>query len=222
MLDLYKYKSLFLIFCFVFVFGIANVSAEDETFQFNKEFDLKRACFDNGNFCGSGFVCNITLIYPDGTLLVNNLRMTDQTSFRNITISQTLNNQLGVVNAIESCNNVSNAGADTFPIFITADGKPPQQFPFQFSITILALLFVGVGLSSDRFRLFQTSGAMLMIVMGVITLYPGYSFINYSNLPGLGLGTILIGLGFYFMISHSFSRDDQQEGFEQKPEEVDQ
>ena len=56
-----------------------------------------------------------------------------------------------------------------------------------------------------------------MMIMGVITIYPGYSFINYTTLLGKGLGFILIGLGFYFLIEDSFSRNKQEDRFESQP-----
>ena len=77
---------------------------------------------------------------------------------------------------------------------------------------------VGVGFVTERLRMFKHLGSILLIIVGIITLYPGYNFINYSTLLGKALGFILIGLGFYFWIEDSFSRDKQEEGFnEGKP-----
>ena len=53
------------------------------------------------------------------------------------------------------------------------------------------------------------------MIMGTLTLFPGYNFINHTNLFGLSLGTILIAMGFYFLVEDSFSRKGQQEGFGQ-------
>jgi hypothetical protein len=190
----------------------------EEVFQFNKQFDLKRACSDNGFFCGNSFNCNITLIYPDGTLLKNNELMTNFVSYRNITITQSQNNQLGIIEVIESCNNVSDAGLDTFEIEITADGKPSQIFPTQFFPIILGFLMIAFGLFQERLRLFKHVGSLIIMVMGVITLYPGYSFINWSTLMGQTLGAVFIGLGFYFLIEDSFSRELQEEYYSQDNE----
>lgn len=201
---------------FIGILLISLVSAIDPVFQVNKEFDLKRACSDNGFFCGNDFTCNITLISPDGTLITNNTIMTDQISFRNITVTQVQNDELGIIKAIEGCNNVTLAGLDTFDIFITADGKPFQQFPIQFVVIILSLILVGVGLIQGRLRMFKHIGSMLMLIMGVITLFPGYSFINWTTLMGKGMGFGLIGLGMFFLIEDAFSRDEQDEHFEQK------
>lgn len=214
------------LFIYLFIFLLMGASPvvmaeKDPSFQFNTEFDLKRACFDDGFFCGTAFVCNITLVKPDGSLMINNSIMTNQGSFRNITIPQTDNDQLGFVTGIESCSNVTNAGPDTFTIQITGDGNEFLKFPHQFTFIIFALVMVMIGMITDRLRMFKHLGSMFLMVMGVLTLFPGYSFINYSNLLGLSLGSILIGLGFYFLIEDSFSRDKQEDSYDSQSVYVD-
>ena len=192
------------------------VGASNPTFQFNKEFDLKRTCDNGGLYCpDSTFNCNITLIYPDGNIMVKDQTMTNNFSFRNITISQSLNNQLGTVSAIQNCNNVSHGGVDTYDVDITADGKPLQPFPVQFVVIIFSFLFIVLGVVNDRLRMFKHLGSILLMIMGVLTIYPGYNFINYATLLGKGLGFTLVGLGFYFLIEDSFSRAKQEDHFEQ-------
>lgn len=212
-------KISFCLFIFL-ILALPIISAQDEdpTFQFNREFDLKRVCSDGGFFCGSDFECNITLVYPNGNILINNQVMTNQISFRNITINQSLNNQLGFIKAMESCNNVSSAGLETFDVAITADGKKFQIFPIQIVLIIIGLIMICVGITLDRLRLFKHLGSMFIMVMGVVTLYPGYSFINYSTLIGKVLGFTLVGIGFYFLIEDSFSRDKQEETYDQRSE----
>ncbi len=219
--------SKYFIFLFIIV-SLTSVVTSQQTldqqipsFQYGNEFDLKRPCFNNGEFCGSDFVCNITLIYPSGNILIDNQIMTNQSSYRNITISAVNNNQLGFVQGIESCSNSTNAGPDTFTIAITGDGKPFQKFPQQFSIILFSLILVIVGLIQERLRMFKHLGSILMMIMGVLTIYPGYSFINYTTLLGKGLGFILVGLGFYFLIEDSFSRAKQQDGYDQNQESDD-
>ncbi len=56
-------------------------------------------------------------------------------------------------------------------------------------------------------------GSMVIIVMGIITLFPGYSFINWTTLLGKALGFGLIGVGAYFLIDDAFSRDEQEVHF---------
>ncbi len=215
-------NKLYIILTSIILINLMLVSAiEDPTFQHNNAFDLKRGCSDLGFFCDSSFNCNITLIYPDGTILRDNQLMTDATSYRNITIVQSENNQLGFIKAIQSCNNGTSAGLETFDIAITADGKKFQVFPTQFPVILLGFLFIILGIvtTNERLRLFKHIGSLILLVMGVVTLYPGYSFINWSNLMGKSIGFSLIALGFYFLIEDSFSRSEQSERFQQDFEE---
>lgn len=204
-----KFFILFILFLFVPLASAAVSDSEELSFQHDKTFDLKRACANNGFFCGASTVCNITLIYPDGEILQDNVGMTFTSSYRNLTVPQSLNNQLGWIQAIQSCNNVTDANTDTFKIAITGDGEPPQDFPTQFSIIIFGFLLIGAGLINERMRLFQYAGAMLIMVMGVLTAYPGYSFINWSTLTGKALSSIFIGCGAYFLLEPAFSRNIQ-------------
>ncbi len=214
------------LFLFISVLLVGSFASAQETlieqipsFQFNHDFDLKRTCSDRGFFCDINFVCNISLVSPNGEILINNELMTNNNSFRNITITQEQNNQLGFVTGFESCNNVTNAGLDTFTIAITGDGNPYRDFPHQFVVIIFGLILVFVGLINERFNMFKSIGSMILMVMGVLTLFPGYSFINYSTLMGKALGFGLIGLGFWFLIEDSFSRNKQQERFGQPQED---
>lgn len=185
-------------------------------FAYGKTFDIKRPCFNNGTFCSGVATCNITISYPDGNVLQNNIPMSRNGSFFNRTIPSGLNNQLGNSPTIMSCCDGNDCGADTFDIQITGDGKPAQTFPLQFAVIFFAFLLIGSGLVQDRFRLFKYIGSLLLMVMGVLTLYPGYSFINWTTLMGKGIGFSSIGIGFYFLLEDAFSRDEQQDGLESK------
>lgn len=206
-----------LLFGIIFLLFFSFISA-DMTAQFNKDYDLKRPCFNNGTYCSSSSNCNITLVYPDGNLLLDNQVMNNKFSFHNVTIPQSSINQLGIIFGIMSCADGSLYGEDTFDLYITADGKEPKTFPIELSITVISLIMILSGSFNDRLSLIKTSGSILLMVMGIITIYPGYSFINYSTLPGLGIGTISIGIGFYFLISDSFSRNKQKGRYNRYPD----
>ncbi len=212
-------KSYLPILFFFFIVFTPLVFAEDVIIPFNKGVDLKRGCFDSGLFCEPAFECNITIMYPDKTLLFDNEPMTNQGSYYNITIIQPNNNQLGVMEAIQSCYNGTKAGRDTFNIEVTADGNSFRVFPTQFAVIIFSFILISSGFFIERLKLLTLGGSILMMLMGVVTLYPGYSFINHSTLMGKGVGTTLIGLGFYFLIQDNFSRSEQDERFTQPSEE---
>lgn len=216
-----KFPLLILVFLLVFLV-LPLTSAQDELiFKYNQEIDFKRTCLNNGTFCSSSALCNLTLMYPDGTLMVNNQVMSSNGSFWNITIAPILNNQLGIHKTIVQCTDGTTHGAETLDIIITGDGKPPQDFPIQFGVILFGFFLIVSGFVNERLRLFKHLGAILIMILGILTIYPGYSFINWTTLFGKSIGFVLIGGGFYFLIEDNFSRREQQEGYEQSPEEVD-
>lgn len=205
-----KIQTLFL--TFLLFFTLTFVSAvEDQSFKVNQDFDLKRTCDNNGFFCTSNVDCNITIIKPDGTIMIQDINMTFNPTFRNVTVLASDNNQLGFAKAIQGCANATNGGVDTFDIAITGDGNPWRQFPQEFFIIILGFIFIVLGFAKERLKMFKSIGSIIFMVMGILTLFPGYAFINWTTLMGKVLGFGLIGLGFYFLVEDSFGRGTEQE-----------
>lgn len=206
------------LFLFLFLLVVPLVYAgefPDPTFQVNTKAEIIRACSDRGFPCGSNFECNLTLSYPNGEIMLDSQKMTNNGSYRNITIPQGLNNKLGYHQAIMTCNNVSNAGTDIFNVVVTADGEPYQTIPFKFLLIVFGFLLMVPGLISKDLTIFKWIGAVVVFISGVLTLYPGYSFVNWSTLAGKTIGVVSIGGGFFLLIMDSFSRDKQVERFSQ-------
>lgn len=213
-------KNKLIIVMFGIILAIGFVVAEVELIiPFNQEFDLKRQCFNNGTFCSSATVCNSTIVYPDGAILTNNQEMTNQNSFYNLTLTNFNISQLGIMEVTMICDDpagqIIGSNVDTFQIEVTGDGFGFRTFPLEFSIIAFAFILIGISYTNDRLRLFRTVGGILAMMMGVVTLYPGYANLNYSTLQGLGVGLTTIGLGFFFMISDSLSFDRQVDHFDQ-------
>ncbi len=208
-----------MMFCMALLspFVVGQAIDTDLTFRFNQQLDLNRACFNNASYCSTLAVCNITIIYPDGEILVNDQTMTNQYSFHNISVINTDIDQLGRHQASMVCCDPANSlcGSDTFVIDITGDGFLPTTFPTQLSVLILGFGLITLSIFSDKLRLFKVVGGIMVMVMGAITLYPGWSNFNYSNIQGQLIGVSSIGLGFYFMVQDALSFDTQVSSFEQ-------
>ncbi len=209
-----KYKLIFALALVLVV--LPMVQAEVElTFAFNSDIDLKRPCFNNGTFCSSSATCSITVSYPDSTILLNDQNMNNNRTFHNISITADKVNQLGIYPVIMSCTDGALSGDDTFDIEITADGFAPKTFPIQLSFLIIGYMLVAVSMASDKLKLFRFLGAILIMIMGVVTIFPGYAGVNYTTLTGMAVGGISIALGFYFLIQDALSFDNQTKQFEQ-------
>ncbi len=214
--------SIFILILLALVMPLV-IAEEVITIPFNQEYDLKRQCFNNGTYCSSATVCNLTVNYPSGVNLVNNVLMTNQISFYNYTFPAVNISQFGrhisSVTCVDTGGDIHGNGFDTFIIEVTGDGGTERQFPIQIVFGLIGIALIVVGQFKEDLRIFQTFGGIMLMIFGVITLFPGYSGINYSNLMGQGLGMSGIGLGFYFLIERSFSRNKQAESFDQEFED---
>ncbi|KKM68572.1 hypothetical protein LCGC14_1459470 [marine sediment metagenome] len=209
-----EHKKLLLMILVGF-FLVGNISAA-LTFEQSKPTDIKIVCI-NAGFCTSAAQCNVSVFSPTEIVLLDGIEATQSTSlaFHNITLNSTQTSQLGTYRVGGFCKDGSVTQLIDFDFDITANGEPFQEFPTAFVIIILGIVFIILGLFKERFRLFKHIGAIILMVMGVITLFPGYSFINWTTLTGRVMGFSLILLGFYFLIEDSFSRDEQDQRFEQ-------
>ncbi len=205
----------------VSIFLVSSVSAA-LTFEQSKDIDIKIVCI-NAGFCTAVAQCNASVFSPTEVVLLDGVEATPSASlaFHNITLNSTQTNQLGTYRVGGFCKDGSVTQLIDFDFDVTANGEPFQEFPTAFVIIILGIVFVIIGLFNERLRLFKHMGAIVLMVMGVITLFPGYSFINWTTLTGKVMGFSLIALGFYFLIEDSFSRDEQDQRFTQEESEDD-
>ena len=194
------------------MFFLSFASAEIQTlgsFQQGKNINLIQTC-------ATCTFNNITSVLdPNSNEVIGNFPMTRTVSVYNFTLTSENATLLGkyIVNGIgdlDGTNTIWNYDFD-----LTADGKPFQKFPNQFAVILFALILIIFGLKDERYTLLKHMGSLIFMVMGVLTLYPGYNFINHTTLFGLALGSILVGIGFWFFIEDSFSRTSQEERFNQ-------
>ena len=186
------------------------------TFQQDTEVDIKIVCI-NAGYCTSTAVCNVSVFSPNDITLLNGIQTTQSSNlaFHNFTLNSTQTSSLGEYSVGGFCKDGSVTQLIDFDFDVTADGKEFQAFPNQFVVIALAFILVMFGLFNERYTLLKHMGSLILMVMGVITLFPGYNFINHTTLFGLALGSSLIGIGFWFLIEDAFSRTSQEERFHQ-------
>jgi len=192
-----------LVLPFLFFFSMTLVSgASDDRVIIKQvtEFDLTRPCFNDGAFCSSAAICNITISRPDGTILINNSRMTNQISYHNKTLSKSQTSNPGNHEAIMSCTDGTESGADTFDILVSPSGSDDNSlgsllllaFGFLFSIGIIT---IGFNKNDPIIVLF---GGMGLFVFGLYTLLSGVG--NYRNTLTEGTSLIVLGIAGYISI----------------------
>ncbi len=199
---------------FVGIFLITIISSL--TFQQNNDVDVKIVCI-NAGFCSSSAFCNVSVFSPNDITLLDGIQATQSPNlaFYNFTLNSTQTSSLGKYSVGGFCKDGSVTQVIDFNFDVTADGKEFQAFPNQFAVILLGFLLIIFGLFNERYTLLKHMGSLILMVMGVLTLFPGYNFINHTTLFGLVLGSTLIGIGFWFLIEGAFSRTKQQERFHQ-------
>ncbi len=205
----------------IIMLGIFFLSfASSETFQQATVADVKLVCI-NAGFCSAATNCNLSVLSPSDVLLLDAITATQSASLGsfNFTLNSSQTSELGEYRVGGFCKDGSVTNIIDFTFDVTANGEPFQEFPTSFIIIFLGVIFIIMGLFQERLRMFKHMGAIVLMVMGVLTLFPGYSFINWTTLTGKVLGFSLIALGFYFLIEDSFSRDKQDEFFTQEEED---
>lgn len=210
------FSLLFFLFLVIPLVSSQEITTNDITVPFNELYDVKRQCFNNGSFCSTSATCNLTIINSAGHADVANLEMTNQNAFHNRTI---LINALGIGSATMTCEDsggdLDGKSFDQFRVEVTGDGLKFQVFPYQFFILIIGIFGIALGKWKEDLGLLQIIGSIVVMIFGVVTLFPGYAGINYSNLIGQSLGVASLGIGFWFMIEQSFSINKQVETYQQ-------
>ncbi len=165
---------------------------------------------------GGCTVVNLTkVMFPNQSIaLLGEFPMTENGSNYNFTFSNI--DTLGTYTYdAEGVDPNSIVVGQTCSFEVTTDGNPIQIFPYQFALIFFSFLLIFLSYFNERLNLFKYLGSIMIMTLGVITLYPGYSLINWTTFTGQLLGINLIGLGFYFLIEDSFSRKEQALRFDQ-------
>lgn len=134
-----NYKILMIFVMLLLV--LPMISAQEEPKFLTKvgvELDYKDNCFNNGTFCNPTSLCNLTVLYPNSTILLDNQPMTNQLSFHNFTFTGEEINAVGFYQSIVICKDGSVEGADT-PIFqatITGNVLTPEESRIYLLLTV--------------------------------------------------------------------------------------
>lgn len=100
---------------------IGSVSAT-EVYKAGDLIDLKQGCYNSGTFCSSATVCNITVIYPNATVLINAGEMSNQGGYFNYTLPEGLYT-LGTYRYDITCKDGADSNFNSFNFDITPNGE---------------------------------------------------------------------------------------------------
>lgn len=112
--------------CIVFVLIVLPSVIATPSYYYKQKTntDLKVSCFDENNtYCTASTTCNITIFYPNSTVLINNQNMTHNPSFYNYTLTAKHTEFMGEYSVVVFCDGQgTDDGYSTFTYAITKEG----------------------------------------------------------------------------------------------------
>jgi len=174
--------------------------------------DIKVSCFDIQNdLCADSVNCNITAVYPNGTLFIDEQEMSYNANYFNYTTPSELKTK-GEYNAVVSCESGTTYGYITFSFYVTnypvISGSSNQGLV---AIGILASsLFISIIFMTMGFKFSNKPIAVFFILMScifiVIAVQQGYTYSSDILVSESASGfqfTLYIGL-FYGLLAMAF------------------
>lgn len=170
---------------------VESESSENIRFyhEFNTNLTIKEKCRVDGEICGSGFTCNLTILEPNQDYVVNTVPLIGTGTYRTFDLNESQTVPNGIYETTVDCGNSTTFGSNTFFYQITPDGSPPidtgQSVIYTVSMVLLMLIicflvFVSTKLKSGPVALSMLSFSVLLMVFAV-----GFSL----NLIELSFGT---------------------------------
>lgn len=150
-----------------------SIYAEPDLFyKKGSMIDIKTACSSLGTSCVNA-ACNISVAYPDSTIMVNNQQMTKTGLFYNYTLPDS--SILGEYQCVVACQDQVGNATTTFSFQVTNNGFFNNDYTVIIAIAICAIiLFFFV------FKITDTYLQFLLLVFGILfaLLIPAYFMIR--------------------------------------------
>jgi len=210
-----------IIFLLIIVLTLFPLISGQEVFKQNEVAEIKVPCFNNGTLCSTSATCNITVIYPNGTSVVDNQEMTlsDTYSYYNYTLNENQTVKTGEYDLIVWCQDGVYSGFSTFPITINPTGEELTDtlgfttIGIIFSIIAIAFMFLLLANKfADSDKLFPIALFFFLVtfILIIYSIHLGYIFSRDILFPlsteggqwkiYLGLAYGLIGMSFLGML----------------------
>ncbi len=191
----------------IFLITLSSASPSFYVKQY-EPYDITFSCTDDSQllgFCSPATNCNITIIYSNSTIMVNNQNTTNLFNGKfNYSITSAQTNLNGEYNARVGCsgNGLNNSADFTYEVNpLGEEGKSFLLNPILIFLTFFAFIFIGLGIGL-KIPPLGFIGSILLVLAGMYTMI--YGFGGVANLYTRGVAISLLGLGFIFMISSGY------------------
>jgi len=171
-------EKFLLLLAFAFIFTIANAQA-NTLFKLNDAADFKLPCVNNNTYCSVSAVCNVTVLYPNSTIFINNKPMQNQTSFFNYSF---ITNQLSTVGNYaytQVCNDGANIYASS-SFTVTPNGKASATDFMQVFIYLMFIL-ASIGIFCTLILTIVKLAVAEETIFGVLITWSFYILLLIAN-----------------------------------------
>lgn len=167
------------------------VLAQDVRFvgKEGSNLDIREPCFNNGTYCSSSAVCNITVWMPNNAILISDQTMTNNGAYHNYTLNTTQTDLVGDYESSIMCCDGDECNFDTFLFKVTPSGHLYNDSEAMiYGIILVGLLvfiifFLLVMKSTEAVgvKLFFLLISFVLVVLaaGIIRI-----FLDYTSLSG--------------------------------------
>jgi len=175
-------KLQIIVFLTMFVL-LLNCCSALETFEQNTNIDIKQPVRIDGGL-PKDTLCNITVYYPNKSLLVDFKEMTEENSYYNYTIPSTKTSTKGVYTYDIFCTNGTLSSSDSFEFLINLGGVPPSTSRTD-TLTRNIFIFIGLGVMAFigfiYFDKFPVRASLFLLMIWFILMGLNFSFISLQD-----------------------------------------
>lgn len=190
-----------IILLLVAVLLISLVGATDASYIF-KQYDdvnLKVSCYDeNNSLCDSSALCNVTILYPNNSVLIDGGEMTYTANYFNYTLQRNETAYTGEYSCIVNCDG-SYKGFSTFNFLITPTGELMDTSDSIIYVGVIVLLLIFFGLCIFAFIISDNPTPKYASAGMAYLLLVAISYISYVTSKNILSTTVFISRFFYWV-----------------------
>jgi hypothetical protein len=194
-------KIIFLVIVFFLSFIVSASTqnfVEEVYIKQGVETNFKMPCSFEGSLCSIDAVCNISVLYPNKTFLIENQKLTNiGNGMPNITIPAIYD--LDSYFSTVTCTQDGRSQIEEVYLVVTSNGKGQNNLPIYISIGAIIFFILGLIFKNELIGFFS---GILFLGSGMYFLIYGLGII--SDLYTSILGVVGVGMGLIVSILSAF------------------
>lgn len=201
-------KKIIYILLFILMISLVTALEIKDYKKLNENVNITTFCFDNANsYCPREYKCNITIINPNGFVIVDNKPMTNLSNQYNYTINFS---KTGDYKVSTICTNNVLYGNENYMLRVNEQGGEYQGYGlygFYIILFVISIVYIAASFLLNKVHIVPKILLFFMsivnLIIGILISYlDSVSFDYNSIILGLfiGNGTIFIVVGYFYLI----------------------